>query len=92
MSQRDKSRTKAPPAKKSVSRPAKTEAAVPPRDPAIAALEERVKALEAERSTLTAQLSEARARIAKLEAARTQVVNRIDWVIDSLKGLVEGEG
>ena len=51
-----------------------------------------MRSLESERDRLTAELAEAHARIAKLEAARTQVVNRIDWVINSLQNLIEGEG
>ncbi len=102
MSQGDKSRAKRPAAKKAAA-PARAaapaKAAVPAkaaaRTPAAAAadsLEARVRSLESERDRLTAELAEAHARIAKLEAARTQVVNRIDWVIDSLQNLIEGEG
>lgn len=44
-------------------------------------LEARVRELEAE-------LEEARARIRRLEGERDQVRNRIDWVIDSLNGMI----
>ena len=47
----------------------------------------RIRALEAERDRLAAELKAARERIAALEAAREQVLNRIDWVIDSLHSL-----
>jgi uncharacterized coiled-coil DUF342 family protein len=46
-----------------------------------------VRALEAERDQLRAELEAARARIAELERVREQVLNRIDWVIDSLHSL-----
>jgi sugar-specific transcriptional regulator TrmB len=49
----------------------------------------RVAALEAERDRLKERLAEAEARIAELERTRTAVVNRIDWIIDSLTSTVE---
>jgi prefoldin subunit 5 len=52
-------------------------------------LEERCKALERERDDLKANLEAARARITTLEESRSQIANRIDWVIDSLQSLVE---
>lgn len=52
-------------------------------------LEERLRALERERDELKASLETARARITALEESRNQVAHRIDWVIDSLQGLVE---
>lgn len=48
-----------------------------------------LRAVEAERDALRAELEVARARIAELERAREQVLNRIDWVIDSLHNLIE---
>jgi Tfp pilus assembly protein PilO len=50
---------------------------------------QRLEALERERDDLKAELEIARARIAVLEETRSQVVNRIDWVIDSLHNLSE---
>ena len=47
----------------------------------------RIRMLETERDRLTAELEAAHARIAALEQAREQVLNRIDWVIDSLHSL-----
>ena len=57
-------------------------AAQMPADPAT-----RIRTLEAERDSLTAELEAAKSRIAALEQAREQVLNRIDWVIDSLHSL-----
>lgn len=48
-----------------------------------------LRAVEAERDALKRELEAARARIAELERAREQVLNRIDWVIDSLHNLIE---
>lgn len=50
---------------------------------------ERQRALERERDRLKAQLQEAHERIARLEESRSEVVNRIDWVIDSLHNVLE---
>ena len=44
-------------------------------------------ALAEENARLRTALAEAHARIAELEAKHTEVVNRIDWVIDSLHNL-----
>lgn len=49
----------------------------------------RVIRLESERDRLQAQLEKAERRIRELEDSREQVVNRIDWVIDSLRSLVD---
>lgn len=38
---------------------------------------------------LQAELAAARARIAELEAKHAEIINRIDWVIDSLHNLAE---
>lgn len=54
-----------------------------------ATLEARIQALEAERDRLLAELKAAQTRIGDLERTREQVVNRIDWVIDSLHSLAE---
>ncbi len=51
--------------------------------------EQRIAALEKERAELRAELAAAQARIRSLEQAREQVLNRIDWVIDSLQSLTE---
>ena len=42
----------------------------------------RLEAAERERDQFKAQLSEAQAMIAKLEQARDEAVNRIDWAIE----------
>ncbi len=44
-------------------------------------------ALAEENARLKAELAEARARVAQLEQEHTEIVNRIDWVIDSLHNL-----
>ena len=47
--------------------------------------------LEAECRALRADLEAARGEIARLEKRQELVVNRIDWVIDSLHNLLEDE-
>ena len=47
--------------------------------------------LERERDQLKAQLAEAQATIAKLEQARDEAVNRIDWAINSLHNVLESD-
>ena len=51
--------------------------------------EQRVKTLEQERDGLKVELDAARQRIAVLEESRSLVANRIDWVIESLTGVVD---
>lgn len=58
----------------------------------------RLRAVIRECDQLKNELARARARIAALEAQgaaleaqRVQVVNRIDWIIDSLHNVLEGE-
>lgn len=46
-----------------------------------------LRQLRAERAALVAELEAAKQRIAALETARAEAINRIDWVIDSLQGL-----
>jgi uncharacterized coiled-coil DUF342 family protein len=50
---------------------------------------QRIKALEAERDRLKSELTEAVERLGRLEGSRTEAVNRIDWVIDSLHNVLE---
>jgi len=50
-----------------------------------------VAALELERDDLKAKLVAAQDVIAKLEEAREEAVDRIDWTIDSLHNLLESE-
>jgi hypothetical protein len=45
--------------------------------------------LAAENATLKAELEQARARISELERRQTEILNRIDWAIDSLHNLRE---
>jgi outer membrane murein-binding lipoprotein Lpp len=49
----------------------------------------RIRELEAERDRLSAELEAARAALAEADRARKQVLDRIDWVIDSLHNLVD---
>ena len=51
----------------------------------------RVEALERERDQLRAKLAAAEAAISKLQQARDEAVNRIDWAIDSLHNLLESD-
>lgn len=50
---------------------------------------QRIKVLEAERDRLKADLVEAVERIGRLEESRSEAVNRIDWVLDSLHNVLE---
>jgi ribosome assembly protein YihI (activator of Der GTPase) len=50
---------------------------------------QRLAMVEAERDRLQASLDAAEARIAELEKTRALVVNRIDWLIDSLGTAIE---
>ncbi len=54
-------------------------------------LETRLAAIAAERDAALAELASVRAQLAELETARSQAVNRIDWIIDSLKTVIESE-
>lgn len=72
--------------------------AVPPRQGVRAAPKEakrksesQLEALERERDQLKVQLADARAAIAKLEHARDEALNRIDWAIDSLHNVLESD-
>jgi predicted nucleic acid-binding Zn-ribbon protein len=53
---------------------------------------EVIAQLERERDALKSELAAAEARIAALERQRTELLNRIDWAIDSLHSLVERQG
>lgn len=61
--------------------------AVAPSLPPAAELD--VAALQQALADARAELEAARARIAELERSRADVLNRIDWVIDSLHNLGE---
>jgi len=52
---------------------------------------ESVEDLVRERDRLRAELLAANAQIAALVARQNNVLNRIDWVIDHLATIVEGE-
>jgi len=53
--------------------------------------QETVEALIRERDALRSELLAANAQIAALVARQRNVLNRIDWVIDSLNSLTESE-
>ena len=50
---------------------------------------DRLSELEADGARLRGELAEARARIKVLEEQRELLINRIDWVIDSLHSLTD---
>jgi chromosome segregation ATPase len=52
----------------------------------------RLKAVEKERDALKTELESAKQRIAALEESRSVVARRIDWVIESLNGVVDKPG
>jgi hypothetical protein len=81
-------RSASPSAAKASPRPAKQKAeSAAPLD--ASSLLARVIRLESERDRLQADLARATSRIQALEESREQVVNRIDWVIDSLRNLID---
>ncbi len=47
--------------------------------------------LRQQRDQLARELQAARAEIARLRAAQDDVINRIDWIIDSLNSLPESD-
>jgi predicted nucleic acid-binding Zn-ribbon protein len=55
-----------------------------------AAEQETLASVRAERDRLRMELEAARARIAGLEQRQREVLNRIDWIVDSLNSLMEG--
>ena len=78
----------APSAAKAAARPPK-QSAETARPLDASSLLARVIRLESERDRLQADLAAATTRIQALEESREQVVNRIDWVIDSLRNLID---
>ena len=52
---------------------------------------ETLEEVRRQRDAAVAELDAAKARISDLESRHEQVVNRIDWVIDSLHTLKEGK-
>jgi hypothetical protein len=56
---------------------------------ALQRLEARVVELKRERDAFEAALTMARAEIVELETARTEAINRIDWVLESLQSLLQ---
>jgi multidrug resistance efflux pump len=56
---------------------------------AVERLEARVHDLKRERDAFEAELAAAKAKITALELARTDAINRIDWVLDSLHTVLQ---
>jgi hypothetical protein len=86
MTQRDRQkpgRTAAPRATSRGARTAAAKAAKSPVDP--------IEKLELERNELLTRLAAAEARIERLESQRLDVLNRIDWAIDSIHNVLERE-
>ncbi len=83
MAERQPQKARKQPAKLAANRPQ----AAAPKMPASPDLSARIKALEDERDQLARELEVAKLRVAALEQAREQALNRIDWVIDSLHNL-----
>lgn len=52
-------------------------------------LETKIKALEQERDSLKAELEAAKLRLTALDQSRKQAADRIEWIIDSLHGLID---
>lgn len=75
-------------AKEKVKRPAAGRVKAQPATAANTA-DTRVKALQQECDRLKLELENARQRIAALEESRSLVASRIDWVIESLNGVVD---
>ncbi len=65
-------------------KPAKTKLSPAPK---AGAKDRESSVLSAENTQLKAQLADALERIADLELKQTEIINRIDWVIDSLHTL-----
>lgn len=57
----------------------------------VATAEDEVASLMAERDALASQLSAAKTEIALLKDRHTQVINQIDWVLDSLHTISDDE-
>lgn len=66
---------------------ARVRSRVAPQDPG----SESLAAVSRERDELRAQLDAARAEIERLRQVHTQVLDRIDWIVDSLNTLSEDE-
>ena len=56
---------------------------------AVERLEASTQDLKRERDVLAAELAAAKAEIARLEVARQEAVNRIDWVINNLNSALQ---
>ncbi|MCL4767892.1 MAG: hypothetical protein KJZ80_16835 [Hyphomicrobiaceae bacterium] len=84
MTQRDRQKKGRAVATRATSRSARSEAS----SPAGAALD-ALGDLERERNELRTRLAAAEARIELLESQRVEVLNRIDWVIDSIHNVIE---
>lgn len=86
MTQRDRQKKGRTAAARASSRASRPEADATAKSPANA-----IAQLERERNELRALLAAAEARIKQLESQRLEVLNRIDWVIDSIHNVLERE-
>ena len=86
MTQRDPQKRGRTAAARASSRTARTDADTAAKSPGDA-----LEQLERERDQLRVQLAAAEARIKLLENERLDVLNRIDWVIDSIHNVLERE-
>ena len=73
MTPKEKARAKRPPAKKAPTKSAKSED----------------KHLGSDRRLLLQRLAEAEQKIALLERQREEALNRLEWVIDSIRSMAE---
>lgn len=86
MTQRDRQKRGRTSAARASTRTARPEAGAAAKSAAEALAE-----LERERNELRTRLDAAEARIQLLESQRLDVLNRIDWVIDSIHNVLERE-
>ena len=86
MAERAKTKQTKAPAKGASSRTQRTASATAK---TVTAKKPTVAQLTRERYALVKQLVKAEERIAELESAHNQAINRIDWVIDSIQTTLE---
>ena len=84
--------SKSPPSPGPKPAPAIAKAAAKAKQAPSEGVQSRLAELEAEIAKLRAELTDAGNEIERLRQRQELVVNRIDWVIDSLHNLIEGEG
>lgn len=90
MTQRDRQKPGRTAAPRATSRGARTAAAKSAKSPTKSPVD-AIEKLELERNELLTRLAAAEARIERLESQRLDVLNRIDWAIDSIHNVLERE-